>query len=82
VLDNWAKAATGYNIYVDMKTIPVILAVTPILIALALITAGALVTPAFALKRYFNCVAANHGKAALEDVDRCFRKEFHSSSGK
>jgi hypothetical protein len=50
VLDNWAKAATGYNIYVDMKTIPVILAVTPILIALALVVLDFVVDLPFLIK--------------------------------
>ncbi|MGC1932661.1 MAG: hypothetical protein WA667_27115 [Candidatus Nitrosopolaris sp.] len=60
-------------------------AATAILTALALITAGALVTPVIALKRYFNCVTelANHRcKVMLKDDDRCFHKEFHSSNRK
>jgi len=50
--------------------------------ALSLIVASAIVTPAFALKRYFNCVteiANKWGKLTLADVNSCYNKEFHSS---
>ena len=49
----------------------------------SIIMASAFVTPAFALKRYFNCVteiANKSGKLTLADVNSCYDKEFHSSS--
>lgn len=60
------------------------LSILTIIAALALITASALVTPAFALKRYFNCmteIANKSGKLTLADVNSCYYKEFHSNSG-
>lgn len=45
-----------------------------VIAALALMLASAYVTPAFALKRYFNCmteIANNSGKLTLEDVNSC-----------
>jgi hypothetical protein len=59
------------------------LEVIVIVTALSLIMASAFVTPAFALKRYFNCVtdiANKSGKLTLADVNSCYDKEFHSSS--
>ena len=61
----------------------VFLEVIAIVTALSLIVAGAFVTPAFALKRYFNCVteiANKSGKLTLADVNSCYDKEFHGSS--
>jgi hypothetical protein len=63
---------------------PTVLTIIAIIAALALIMASALVTPAFALKRYFNCmteIANKSGKLTLEDVNSCYDKEFHSSQG-
>jgi hypothetical protein len=54
-----------------------------IVTALSLIIASVIVTPAFALKRYFNCVteiANKSGKLTLADVNSCYDKEFHTSS--
>ncbi len=59
------------------------LEVIAIVTALSLIIASAIVTPAFALKRYFNCVteiANKSGKLTLADVNSCYDKEFHSGS--
>jgi hypothetical protein len=59
------------------------LEVIAIVTALSLIIASAIVTPAFALKRYFNCVteiANKYGKLTLADVNSCYDKEFHGSS--
>lgn len=59
------------------------LEVIAIVTALSLIVASAFVTPAFALKRYFNCVteiANKSGKLTLADVNSCYAKEFHGSS--
>lgn len=63
---------------------PTILTIIAVIAALTLIMASALVTPAFALKRYFNCmteIANMAGKLTLEDVNSCYDKEFHSSQG-
>jgi hypothetical protein len=60
------------------------LSILAIIAALALITASTLVTPAFALKRYFNCmteIANKAGILTLADVNSCYNKEFHSNSG-
>lgn len=60
------------------------LSVIAIITALALIMASTFVTPAFALKRYFNCmteVANKAGELTLQDVNSCYDKEFHSSQG-
>jgi hypothetical protein len=63
---------------------PTILTIIAVIAALTLIMASALVTPAFALKRYFNCmteIVNMAGKLTLEDVNSCYDKEFHSSQG-
>jgi hypothetical protein len=60
------------------------LSVIAIITALALIMASTFVTPAFALKRYFNCmteIANKAGELTLQDVNSCYDKEFHSSQG-
>jgi hypothetical protein len=60
------------------------LSVIAIIAALALIMASTFVTPAFALKRYFNCmteIANKAGELTLQDVNSCYDKEFHSSPG-
>jgi hypothetical protein len=51
------------------------------LTGLTLITASTIVTPAFAIKRFFNCmtdVANKHGKLDLTDVNNCYNKEYHT----
>jgi hypothetical protein len=58
------------------------LSVTVLLTGLAVITTGTIVTPAFAIKRFFNCmtdVANKHGKLDLDltDVNNCYDKEYH-----
>lgn len=60
------------------------LSVIAIIAALALIMASTFVTPAFALKRYVNCmteIANKAGELTLQDVNSCYDKEFHSSQG-
>ena len=60
------------------------LSVIAIITALALVMASTFVTPAFALKRYFNCmteIANKAGELTLQDVNSCYDKEFHSSQG-
>ena len=50
------------------------LSVIAIITALALIMASTFVTPAFALKRYFNCmteIANKGGELTLQDVNSC-----------
>jgi hypothetical protein len=67
-----------------MKSSHTSLSIIAIIAALALITASTFVTPAFALKRYFNCmteIANKVGDLTLQDVNTCYDKEFHSSSG-
>ena len=60
------------------------LSVIAIIAALALIMASTFVTPAFALRRYFNCmteIANKAGELTLQDVNSCYDKEFHISQG-
>jgi hypothetical protein len=67
-----------------MKSTHTSLSIIAIIAALALIPASTFVTPAFALKRYFNCMTEIGNKAGdltLQDVNTCYFKEFHSSSG-
>ena len=67
-----------------MKSRHTPLSITAVLTAFALLMASTSVTPAFALKRYFNCmteIANKSGKLTLEDVNSCYDKEFHSSQG-
>lgn len=57
------------------------LSVIVTLTGLALIMASTIVTPAFAIKRFFNCmtdVANKHGKLDLTDVNNCYDKEYHT----
>jgi hypothetical protein len=57
------------------------LTVIVILTDLALLTTGTIVTPAFAIKRFFNCmtdIANKHGKLDLTDVNNCYDKEYHT----
>jgi len=52
-----------------------------ILAGLMLIMTSTIVTPAFAIKRFFNCMtdlANKHGKLDLTDVNNCYDKEYHS----
>lgn len=52
-----------------------------ILAALALILTSTFVVPAFAIKRFFNCmtdVANKYGKLNVDDVNLCYDKEYHS----
>jgi uncharacterized membrane protein YgcG len=57
------------------------LAVIVILTSLALIMTSTIVTPAFAIKRFFNCmtdVANKYGKLIVDDVTLCYDKEYHT----
>ncbi len=57
------------------------LSIIALLTGLALITTSAIVTPAFAIKRFFNCmtdIANKHGKLDLTDVNNCYDKEYHT----
>ena len=52
-----------------------------ILTVLALILTSTFVVPAFAIKRFFNCmtdVANKYGKLNVDDVNLCYDKEYHS----
>ena len=67
-----------------MKSTHTSLSIIAIIAAFALMTASTFVTPAFALKRYFNCmteIANIAGQLILQDVNSCYDKEFHSSQG-
>ena len=60
---------------------PTYLSIIAIIAALALIMAGTFVAPAFAIKRFFNCmsdVANKYGKLSIDDVNTCYDKEYHS----
>lgn len=57
------------------------LSVIVILTGLVLITTSTIVTPAFAIKRFYNCmtdVANKYGKLTINDVNLCYDKEYHS----
>jgi hypothetical protein len=57
------------------------LTVIAIIAALVIIMTGTIVTPAFAIKRFFNCmtdVANMYGKLTIDDVNLCYDKEYHS----
>ena len=52
-----------------------------ILTVLALILTSTFVVPAFAIKRFFNCmtdVINKYGKLNVGDVNQCYDKEYHS----
>ena len=58
-----------------------LLAIIGILVTLALILTSTSVVPAFAIKRFFNCmtdVANKYGKLTVDDVNLCYDKEYHS----
>jgi hypothetical protein len=60
---------------------PTYLSIIAITAALALIMASTVVTPAFAIKRFFNCmtdIANEYGKLSIDDVNTCYDKEYHS----
>ena len=57
------------------------LSVIVILTGLALIATSTIVIPAFAIKRFFNCmtdVANKNGKLTIDDVTVCYDKEYHT----
>jgi uncharacterized membrane protein YgcG len=57
------------------------LSIIVVLTGLALVTTSAIVTPAFAIKRFFNCmtdIANKHGKLDLTDVNNCYDKKYHT----
>jgi hypothetical protein len=48
-----------------------------------LITTSILISPAFALKRFFNCmtnIANKTGKLTIDDVNLCYDKKFTGGS--
>jgi hypothetical protein len=52
-----------------------------IISASAIIMASLIVTPAFAIKRFFNCMtdyANKNGQLTINDVNLCYDKEYHS----
>ena len=57
------------------------LSILAIIAALALIMASLFVTPAFAIKRFFNCmtdIANKYAKLSINDVNTCYDKEYYS----
>ena len=59
------------------------LSIFAIVTAVALITASAIIIPAFALTRYFNCttgIANKTGKLTIDDVNMCYDKKFPSKT--
>ena len=57
------------------------IAIISILTALSLVLTITIVTPAFAIKRFYNCmtdVANKYGKLSIDDVNTCYDKEYHS----
>jgi hypothetical protein len=57
-----------------------ILAIT-IISASAIIMTSLIVSPAFAIKRFFNCMtddANKNGQLTINDVNLCYDKEYHS----
>jgi hypothetical protein len=54
---------------------------TSIVVSLAVVMTSTIVIPAFAIKRFFNCmtdIANEHGKLTVDDVNACLHKEYHS----
>ena len=52
-----------------------------VVLASAVIMASIIATPAFAIKRFFNCMtddANKHGQLTIDDVNLCYDKEYHS----
>jgi hypothetical protein len=61
----------------------IMIVVITIISALAIIMASLIVTPAFAIKRFFNCMtddANKNGQLTINDVNLCYDKEYHSGS--
>ncbi len=59
------------------------LAIIGLLMTFSLVLASTVVTPAYAIKRFFNCmtdVANKYGKLTINDVNLCYDKEYHSGS--
>ncbi len=59
------------------------LSIIGIVAALALIMTSTFVTPAFAIKRFFNCMtedANKHGQLTIDDVNLCYDKEYHTGA--
>jgi hypothetical protein len=59
------------------------LSIFAVVTAVALITASAIIIPAFALTRYFNCttgIANKTGKLTIDDVNMCYDKKFPSKT--
>ena len=57
------------------------LTIIAITVALAITMASIVITPAFAIKRFYNCmtdVANKYGKLTIDDVNNCYDKEYHS----
>jgi hypothetical protein len=57
------------------------LTVIAIIAALAIMMASTVIAPAFAIKRFYNCmtdVANKYGKLTIDDVNLCYDKEYHS----
>lgn len=57
------------------------LSIIAIIAALALIMTSIFVTPAFAIKRFYNCmtdIANKYAKLSIDDVNTCYGKEYHS----
>jgi len=51
------------------------------MIAVLSVMTSTIVTPALAIKRFFNCmtdVANKNGQLAIDDVNLCYDKEYHS----
>ena len=61
-------------------TYRILVAIT-IISASAIIIASLIVTPAFAIKRFFNCMtddANKNGQLTINEVNLCYDKEYHS----
>lgn len=63
----------------DSKNTPILLGVFAMVTVFSLLTASIVITPAFALTRYFNCItriANKTGQLTLDDVNTCYDKVF------
>ena len=52
-----------------------------IVIAFAFIMTNTIITPAFAIKKFYNCMtdlSNKSGKLTIEDVTMCYDKEYHT----
>jgi hypothetical protein len=82
IIVNWSILSKRMTILSNSMTkqqIHASLSIIGIIAAIAVVVTSTIVTPAFAIKNFFNCVtdtANEHGKLTLDDVHICLHKEY------